>query len=232
MMSHNKYQNIVSKLTELLNLAKHVIRLRFDNSRIVSVENLVNFIHTRAAYVAQTALYGYLKTRMGRQYVEIFRDDKFAPSLNMAKWEVYAACISDLSIFAIATIARETNLTAQQAIELATYCQRQCIGQTFKEDYARKIHDITLKNCIERNQRTIWPNASIGDSAFTRSPDALASSSPVTDEYRELDREIVKNSIRFRWSNIREEFLRRIDYMQVIENWKQHPAKQANSQKA
>ena len=84
-----------------------IVKIRFDQSRIDSTERLVEFVHTRAAYVAQVSLYGYLKTRMGTQYRVIFEDKAFAGSLNTAKWRTYTACLADLSIFAVATVARD-----------------------------------------------------------------------------------------------------------------------------
>ena len=49
-----------------------IVSNRLDKSRIDNLASLIDFIHTRAAYVAQTSLYGYLKTRMGTRYRVIF----------------------------------------------------------------------------------------------------------------------------------------------------------------
>ena len=37
--------------------------------------------------------------------------------------------------------------------------------------------------------------------------------------FQELDREIVLNSIRFRWNNIREEFQKRYNSDKILESW-------------
>ena len=84
-------------------------------------ENLIEFVHSRAAYVAQTSLYGYLKTRMGRQYVDIFKDEFFAPSLNKAKWELYFACLSDLTVYAISNIVTKSNLADEEISSKAKF---------------------------------------------------------------------------------------------------------------
>ncbi|MEL0113256.1 MAG: hypothetical protein VW835_16120, partial [Rickettsiales bacterium] len=57
---------------------------------------------TRSAFVAQKTLYGYVKTRMGTRYPSMFEDDVFAHSINIAKMHVFAACLSDMAVFATA----------------------------------------------------------------------------------------------------------------------------------
>ena len=86
---------------------RRIFGVRFDKSPIQTLDSLVEFIQSRAAYVAQTALYGYLKTRMGTRFRVIFEDDEFAPSINNAKWSTYGACLSDLTVFAAATVGAE-----------------------------------------------------------------------------------------------------------------------------
>ena len=62
-----------------------IFEIRFDKSRIDTIAEFIKFIHTRSAYVAQTSLYGYLKTRMGTRFRIIFEDDAFQEPLNTAK---------------------------------------------------------------------------------------------------------------------------------------------------
>ncbi len=209
----------------LMQLSKFIrtLRLRFDKSPIDKLELLIEFIHTRAAYVAQTSLYGYLKTRMGRQYVKIFKDDRFSPSLTVSKWAVYTACLSDLATYAVATISGQVSMSRMQAQELGQYCLTSCVEATYKGQYAESIMAAALQSLLDRNQQTIWANAAIGDVAFTRSPETLADSSPVSAEFQELDRHIVMNSVRFRWINVREEYQRRIDSQAVWQDWMKKP---------
>ena len=205
----------LTKLSKFL----HMLRLRFDKSPIDRMDSFVEFVHTRSAYVAQTSLYGYLKARMGRQYVEIFKDEKFAPSLTMSKWSVYTACLSDLSIYAVAILSRHGGLSREDAEALGQFCIAQCVAATFKGTHAASIRDEALQELLDRNGKTVWANAATGELAFAKSPEALANSSPVSEEFQELDREIVMNSVRFRWNNIRDEFSRRLDPVAVLEDW-------------
>lgn len=203
---------------------RRVAGIRFDKSPIVTVEQLVEFIHTRSAYVAQTSLYGYLKTRMGRDYVSIFKDERFSPSLNAAKWQVFAACLSDLCVYSVAQIAKDGGLCRESSVELARYCYRSCVSATFVGEFAPQFIPGALEEFEARSDAIVWPNAAIGIAAFSCSPKALADSSPVSEEFRRLDRNIVENSVRFRWNDVRDQLRRRLDGTRIAASWERvHP---------
>lgn len=196
-----------------------IIHARLDNSELEGTERLIEFIHSRAAYVAQTSLYGYLKTRMGRQYVDIFKDEFFAPSLNKAKWELYFACVSDLTVYAISNIVTNSNLADEEISNKAKLIFDECVARTLDDNCPPVIMTQAKNSFTNRSQITIWANAAIGENAFSLSPETLANSSPVTEEFQELDREIVLNSVRFRWNNIREEFQKRYNRDKILDSW-------------
>lgn len=196
-----------------------IIHARLDNSELEGTERLIEFIHSRAAYVAQTSLYGYLKTRMGRQYVDIFKDEFFAPSLNKAKWELYFACVSDLTVYAISNIVTNSNLADEEISNKAKFIFDECVARTLDDNCPPVIMTQAKNSFTNRSQITIWANAAIGENAFSLSPETLANSSPVTEEFQELDREIVLNSVRFRWNNIREEFQKRYSRDKILDSW-------------
>ena len=66
---------------------------------INSTEDLQNFVQERSAHVTQTTLYGYLKTRIGTRFPIMVEDEKFSNSINIAKWNIYVAAISDLTLY-------------------------------------------------------------------------------------------------------------------------------------
>ncbi|MEJ2176103.1 MAG: esterase, partial [bacterium] len=81
-------------------------------SRAVPVADrgeLENFLQTRASYVSQISLFGYLRTRTGVRFPELFDDDHFVASINQAKWHLWLACLSDVSVYAGLLILRRTN---------------------------------------------------------------------------------------------------------------------------
>ena len=75
---------------------------------IADLAALQHFLDTRASLVAQTTLYGYLRTRSGTRYPVLFENDAFVVSINHAKWQMWLACLSDLSVFAGGLLARRS----------------------------------------------------------------------------------------------------------------------------
>ena len=67
--------------------------------KIRNLNDLENFIQSKSAWVSQVTLYSYLKTRMGTRYVLHFDNDEFMKSVNLAKWNIYAVSLQDLSFF-------------------------------------------------------------------------------------------------------------------------------------
>ena len=65
-----------------------------------NAEALRRFLQTRASHIAQMTLYGYLRTRAGTRFPELFENDAFVVSMNIAKWHVWLACVSDLAVHA------------------------------------------------------------------------------------------------------------------------------------
>ena len=93
-------------------------RLGMRNSAIADRAGLLEFVRTRAAHVSQTSLYGYLRTRAGTRYPELFADEKFLESINIAKWHVWLACMSDLWVYAGALLVGEGRAQSSQVTSL------------------------------------------------------------------------------------------------------------------
>ena len=75
---------------------------------------LQEFLTARASHVAQTALYGYLKTRAGTRFPELFDDPKMGESIAIAKWQIWLACLSDLAIYAGVLLTRQDGVTVDK----------------------------------------------------------------------------------------------------------------------
>lgn len=179
-------------------------------------EALSRFLDKRASFVAQTSLYGYLRTRAGMRYPELFDDDPFVASINTAKWHVWLDCLSDLAVYAGSRIAqqvpREMPRVARMMVVLVDGVLAQAgtpaeAGATF-EAHAHRVRD--------RVARTDWLAIGQDEAAFTESPAGLVRWAPVMDELKELDEEIVRNSVRFRWQEIRSDFARHLDARAVL----------------
>ncbi len=198
---------------------KRALTLRFDRSPFDTVDKLTEFVQTRAAYVTQTSLYGYLKTRMGTRYRVMFEDEVFSQSINFAKWRIYASCLTDLAVFAAATVHERTGLDKDQTAKLAHFCFESAITADFQDADDAELTARVLENFSARLQRTDWSTAGSGENAFEKSPHDLVKWAPIADELKELDEEIVVNSTRFRWRDVREQLRKRIDAEAVANEW-------------
>jgi hypothetical protein len=176
---------------------------------------LREFLRTRASYVAQMTLYGYLRTRSGVRFPELFNNDQFVASINIAKWHVWLACLADLSAYAGGLLRRSGATDAavgrlmQQAVEdiLAETGHPADAGPEFAAHADRVRSRIALCD---------WSAQADGDGPFVESPGALVYWAPIVEELKVLDEEIVRNSVRFRWNEIREQMRRALDAQAVM----------------
>ena len=178
------------------------LTLRFDRAPFDTVERLCEFVQTRAAYVAQTSLYGYLRTRMGTKYRVLFEDEEFSKSINNAKWRVYASCLSDLSVFAAATSNINKSMSDDECSNFSLHIIETAIEETFIDVDDPDLGQKVVENFKQRIAREDWADAALGENAFQQSPSDVIAFAPVVDEFKELDREIVTNSTRFRWRDV------------------------------
>ena len=77
--------------------------------KLNTLDELESFIQTKSAWVTQVTLYGYLKTRMGTRYVLHFENDEFMKSVNLAKWNIYAVALQDMTFFAFSYLKSNFN---------------------------------------------------------------------------------------------------------------------------
>lgn len=192
---------------------------RFSRRPIATTDDLVEFIETRSAHIAQTSLYGYLKTRMGTQYPAFFEDDAFAGSINIAKSRLIVACIADLTVHAVGLATRHRALAREDCDGLA----RLCFGTAVERTAIEAGLDIAVEEAKSRFSARIgdvqWPVVARGEDAFVESPVELFDAAPIAEELKQYDRGIVTNSIRFRWREPRAELRERLDAAALWQHW-------------
>jgi len=174
-------------------------------------EALARFLDKRASFVAQTSLYGYLRTRTGMRYPELFDDDPFVASINIAKWHVWLDCLSDLAVYAGSRLAQEAPRELPRIARMLTALVDDILAQTGTPAEAGAAFAAHAERVRDRVARTNWLAVGKDEAAFTESPAGLVRWAPVMDELKELDEEIVRNSVRFRWQEVRRDFSRHLD---------------------
>jgi hypothetical protein len=178
---------------------------------IASVAALQDFVVTRATYLAQKTLYGYVKTRMGIRYPAMFEDKNIVASLNIAKLHVFAACLSDLTVYAVATALHGRPVGNDTRQDMA----RRCYAAGLRETVAGAPAEFPAQDCIDEFDRrlaeTDWQRGALQPENFTRSPRALMRWAPIADKMKNFDSEIIENSVKYAWRDIREQFNKRLD---------------------
>ena len=169
--------------------------------RIKSKQDLENFIQERSAHVAQTTLYGYLKTRIGVKYIAMMEDEVFLKSINIAKWNIYVVALADCAFYVFSYLISEKNLKENNCKEIFL----NILENEKKNGLNDEIFDRGKKNFLERINKVNFLNYH-SDDPFKESGQALYYWSPIADELKSLDKKIVLNSIHLKWGLMKDEF--------------------------
>ena len=176
--------------------------------KIQTLDDLETFIQTKSAWVSQVTLYGYLKTRMGTRYVLHFENDEFMSSVNLAKWNIYAVALQDLTFFTFSYLKVNNNYNADvKAKEIFLKILDDEISNKMPLDIIEKAK----KNFDERLQKLNW-EIYYKDLPFNPSALSLYEWAPIADELKTLDRKIVLNSVILKWDVVKKEFNERINF--------------------
>ena len=176
--------------------------------KLNNLDDLEEFIQTKSAWVAQVTLYSYLKTRMGTRYVLHFENDEFMKSVNLAKWNIYAISLQDLTFYVFSYL--KINFQFQD-LEKAKEIFNNILDDEILNKMPQDIIEETKKTFEERLSKMNWDNQ-INDYPFNQSALSLFKWAPIADELKNLDRKIVLNSMILKWDIIKKEFSERIEF--------------------
>jgi hypothetical protein len=146
----------------------------------------------------------------------MFEDDVFVRSINIAKYHVFAACLSDLAIHAVAQVTHNRQVPDDMRQMLALDCYRVAIRDNATEAPEEFSAQDSVDAFRKRLHETDWASGALGRENFTCSPQALLHWSPIAPELKRYDREIVENSIKFAWQDIRKQLRERLDVAATI----------------
>ena len=163
-------------------------------SKISNEEDLTIFIKEKSAFVTQSTLYGYLKTRMGLKQYMMFTDDVFVESVNKSKWNIFSEAVTDLTFYSISFLNKKYNIDSLEPNKIyntileneSTNGLTNEICEKYKSKFKEKLNTFNIKEYSDKNP-------------FTNSCNALFHWAPIADELKELDKEIVINSIKNKW---------------------------------
>jgi len=176
--------------------------------KIKNLDDLETFIQSKSAWVTQVTLYGYLKTRMGTRYVLHFENDQFMKSVNLAKWNIYAVALQDLTFFTFSFMKKNFNYyNTDKADEIF----EKILDEEISNKMPLDIIEETKQNFKQRLKNINWDNY-CNDLPFNPSALSLYKWAPIADELKTLDRKIVLNSMILKWDIIKKEFKERIKF--------------------
>ncbi len=184
---------------------------------IADQDSLAEFLSSRASHVAQASLYGYLRTRAGTRFPEMFENPDILISINIAKWHIWLACVSDLAVYTGHCMHRSGNFDARSIADLVPKAVQQVFDQTGEPEEAGKDFAAGRDKVIQRLSTCDWEVDRDDDTVFSHSPEALFYWSPIADELKERDETIVKNSIRYRWIEVRRSLRKLLDCKTLAE---------------
>ena len=194
-------ENIVNTVKAMGEYLFPIKKITSKFKSIKSKEDLKDFIQARSAHVTQTTLYGYLKTRMGHKFTLMVDDETFSKSINLAKWNIYMVALADCAFYVFSYLITEKSLKENDCkdIYLSILANEKKNGldeeiyERGKSDFLKRLEIVDFKKYYLNN-------------AFKESGIALYNWSPIADELKVLDKEIVLNSIKLKWNLVENEF--------------------------
>jgi hypothetical protein len=184
---------------------------RNRRERIADPTALQQFLSTRASFIAQSSLYGYLKTRAGISFPKLFENDAFVVSTEFAKWNIWLACLADLSVWAGGLVATRASASQADIGSMMSTIVGAILDETGIPGGASPEYPQLAEQVRERVRGCDWASLQDNETPFSESPAALVRWAPVIEEFMRTDQEIVRNSVRFAWQDIRRALRRDLD---------------------
>ena len=145
---------------------------------------------------------------MGTRYVLHFENDKFMASVNLAKWNMYAVALQDLTFFTFSYLKNNSNY---QEVDKAKEIFLKILDDETINKMPLDIIEEAKKNFNDRLENINWNNY-CNDLPFNPSALSLYKWAPIADELKNLDRKIVLNSVILKWDIVKKEFNERIKF--------------------
>ena len=195
----------LNKFIETLKIVREYIfpikKLTSKFKSINSKKDLQNFIQERAAHVTQSTLYGYIKTRIGSRYAMMFEDKVFSESINIAKWNIYMSSLIDCTLYVFSYLIDVKNLKENDAEEIFI----NILEKEKLNGLEVKVFESAKLEILSRIQEIDWKTYHKAQ-PFKNSGLALYKWSPIAEDLKILDKEIVLNSIMLKWNLVENEF--------------------------
>lgn len=186
---------------------------------IGTISELSDFIDQNSAFVSQVTLYTYVKARAGTSFPKLFENADFLTSLTISRWHIFSASVCDLSLFAAAQFRLSDHADKTSCTAMAAELGSHILTKVEQGDVDPKIFTDMIKDLKARAKKADYDSHAKGDGFFSVSSDAFMKWAPMVDEFKELDEEIMRNSMHLRWIGIRRELASRLNSDKAYSNW-------------
>ena len=203
-MKYNVKLNLQNILDTIKAMGEYLFPIKKITGKFKSIrsnEDLKDFVQARSAHVTQTTLYGYLKTRMGHKFTLMVEDEIFSKSINLAKWNIYMVALADCAFYVFSYLITEKNLKENNCKDIYL----NIIEDEKKNGLSDEIYEKSKSAFLKRLEDVDFKKYYL-ENAFQESGLALYNWSPIADELKVLDKEIVLNSIKLKWNIVENEF--------------------------
>ena len=194
-------KNIINTLKDVRDYVFPIKKFTNRFRNINSKKDLKNFIQERSAHVTQTTLYGYIKTRIGSRYAMMFEDEVFLKSINLAKWNIYMAALTDCTFYVFSYLVDRKNLKQNDALEVFI----EIIESEKNNGLDIELFEDTKLEFSQKLNKIDWEKYH-QDSPFKNSGLSLLKWSPIAENLKVFDKEIVLNSIKLKWNLVENDF--------------------------
>ena len=121
--------------------------------------------------------------------------------MNKAKWNIFSEAVADLTLFSVSFLNKKYNINNLDPNKMyETILENEIITglpkdlcEKYKLKFKNKLNGFNIKDYSDNNP-------------FTNSCNALFHWAPIADELKELDKEIVINSIKNKWMLVQADF--------------------------
>ena len=186
-------------------LINPVKKLFLGEKKIKNFDDLKNFISKKSAYVSQFTLYGYLRTRMGGiNFYKSLNDLPFNTSVNIARWNIFLVAVQDLLLFTFSYIYNKQD---RSVITNVNEFFKKILEEQEPFGLSVELKNKSIQEFEERIKKVNW-HICYKIKPFDKSCEALFTWAPIADQLKDLDKEIVINSMDVQWQNVMIDFVK------------------------
>jgi hypothetical protein len=177
---------------------------------IATLDELAAFLAAQTAYVSQRTVLEYCRARTGLNWDKLYREQAFVDSLEVCRWEAYAAVLAEVAELALILLRRQSPADPQvylpglAAAADAALLRHPVPGHRTSWDAASAAIEQHLARSVLATPRAVHL-------AGSGAADAIFAHLPIHPDLRREDREMFRNSVRFALCRVFDEMTRRLD---------------------